>query len=138
MLGVSPTYAELDKTGLDYSEEQFNANMALNPSEWQAELESQTELFDKAGNKLPDELEEQPKSSSRAFLKKLPHLQLPPDIKAAHSIRKVSSVLRQRISNPFCKGKVHNFFIFFIKEYNRINENTENCMVKYFQKTIYQ
>jgi len=65
-----------------------------------AELESQTELFDKAGNKLPDELEEQPKSSSRAFLKKLPHLQLPPDIKAAHSIRKVSSVLRQRISNP--------------------------------------
>jgi len=36
------------------------------------EQESQTELFDKAGNKLPDELEEQPKSSSRAFLKNSP------------------------------------------------------------------
>ena len=25
VLGVSPTYDELDKTGIDYSEEQFNA-----------------------------------------------------------------------------------------------------------------
>jgi|GEM_PF-5496250 hypothetical protein len=36
------------------------------------ELKSQTELSDKPGNKLPDELEEQPKSSSRAFLKNSP------------------------------------------------------------------
>ena len=67
VLGVSPTYAELDKTGLDYSEEQFNANMALNPSEWQAELESQTELFDKVGKKLPAELEEQRQLLIKSF-----------------------------------------------------------------------
>jgi phosphoenolpyruvate carboxykinase (GTP) len=67
VLGVSPTYAELDKTGLDYSEEQFNANMALNPSEWQAELESQTELFDKVGKKLPAELEEQRQILIKSF-----------------------------------------------------------------------
>ena len=67
VLGVSPTYAELDKTGLDYSEEQFNANMALNPSDWQAELESQTELFDQGGKKLPDELEEQRQLLIKSF-----------------------------------------------------------------------
>ena len=67
VLGVSPTYTELDKTGLDYSEEQFNANMALNPSEWQAELESQTELFDKVGKKLPVELEEQRQLLIKSF-----------------------------------------------------------------------
>ena len=53
--------------GLDYSEEQFNANMALNPSEWQAELESQTELFDKVGKKLPAELEEQRQLLIKSF-----------------------------------------------------------------------
>ena len=67
VLGVSPTYDELDKTGLDYSEEQFNANMALNPSEWKAELESQTELFDKVGKKLPAELEEQRQILIKSF-----------------------------------------------------------------------
>ena len=67
VLGVSPTYDELDKTGIDYSEEQFNANMALNPSEWKAELESQTELFDKVGKKLPAELEEQRQILIKSF-----------------------------------------------------------------------
>ena len=67
VLGVSPTYDELDKTGLDYSEEQFNANMALNPSEWKAELESQTELFDKVGKKLPAALEEQRQTLLKSF-----------------------------------------------------------------------
>ena len=46
---------------------QFNANMALNPSEWQAELESQTELFDKVGKKLPAELEEQRQLLIKSF-----------------------------------------------------------------------
>jgi phosphoenolpyruvate carboxykinase (GTP) len=67
VLGVSPTYAELDKTGLDYSEEQFNTNMTLNKSEWQAELASQTELFDKVGAKLPKELEEMRQTLIKAF-----------------------------------------------------------------------
>ncbi len=67
VLGTSPTYAELDKTGIEYTEEQFNTNMALNASEWKAELESQTELFDKVGAKLPAELEEQRQSLLKSF-----------------------------------------------------------------------
>ena len=67
-LGISPAYSELDLDGLtDYSEEQFNKNMALTPSEWQAELESQTELFDSVGSKLPAELESQRKSLIAKF-----------------------------------------------------------------------
>ena len=66
-LGVSPSYAELDKTGLDYSEETFATNMQLNKSEWQAELASQTELFDKVGSKLPKELEAMRQSLIKAF-----------------------------------------------------------------------
>ena len=58
-LGVSPKYSELDLTGLDYTEEQFNDNMHLSASEWKAELESQTELFNMVGDKLPAELEAQ-------------------------------------------------------------------------------
>ncbi len=67
VLGTSPTYAELDKTGIEYTEEQFNTNMALNASEWKAELESQTELFDKVGAKLPAQLEEQRQSLLKSF-----------------------------------------------------------------------
>ncbi len=67
VLGTSPTYAELDKTGIDYTEEQFNTNMALNASEWKAELESQTELFDKVGAKLPAQLEAQRQSLLKSF-----------------------------------------------------------------------
>ncbi|MEG2248383.1 MAG: phosphoenolpyruvate carboxykinase domain-containing protein, partial [Akkermansia sp.] len=66
-LGVSPTYAELDKTGLDYNEAQFDTNMILNKSEWQAELTSQTELFEKVGNKLPQELENQRQILIKSF-----------------------------------------------------------------------
>ena len=67
-LGVSPSYNELDLTGLEgYTEETFETNMALNPSEWQAELASQTELFDKIGSKLPASLEEQRQTLIKAF-----------------------------------------------------------------------
>ena len=57
-LGISPAYNELDLEGLEgYDEAAFNTNMALSTSEWQAELESQTELFNMVGDKLPAELE---------------------------------------------------------------------------------
>ncbi|MBQ4593961.1 MAG: phosphoenolpyruvate carboxykinase (GTP), partial [Akkermansia sp.] len=59
-LGISPTYDELDTEGLKgYDEAAFNTNMALSESEWKAELESQTELFNMVGDKLPAELEAQ-------------------------------------------------------------------------------
>ncbi len=59
-LGISPTFEELDTDGLKgYDEAAFNTNMALSESEWKAELESQTELFNMVGDKLPAELEAQ-------------------------------------------------------------------------------
>ncbi len=59
-LGISPTFEELDTEGLKgYDEAAFNTNMALSESEWKAELESQTELFNMVGDKLPAELEAQ-------------------------------------------------------------------------------
>jgi phosphoenolpyruvate carboxykinase (GTP) len=59
-LGISPAFSELDTEGLNgYDEAAFNTNMALSESEWKAELESQTELFNMVGDKLPAELEAQ-------------------------------------------------------------------------------
>jgi len=56
-LGVSPSFSELNLNGVDFTEEEFNTNMELIPSEWKAELESQTELFESMGTKLPAALE---------------------------------------------------------------------------------
>lgn len=62
-LGISPAFGELDTEGLEgYDEGRFNENMTLSSSEWQAELESQTELFNMVGDKLPAELEAQRKT----------------------------------------------------------------------------
>ena len=59
-LGISPTFEELDTDGLKgYDEAAFNTNMTISASEWKAELESQTELFNTVGDKLPAELEAQ-------------------------------------------------------------------------------
>ena len=66
-LGISPTWAELDTEGLNYTEEDFNMNMTLSPTEWKAELESQTELFASMGDKLPAELEAQRVKLLNAF-----------------------------------------------------------------------
>ncbi len=58
-LGVSPTFAEINTNGLEYTEADFETNNKLVASEWQAELTSQTELFESMGDKLPAELEAQ-------------------------------------------------------------------------------
>ncbi|MBQ9096062.1 MAG: phosphoenolpyruvate carboxykinase (GTP), partial [Akkermansia sp.] len=59
---------ELDTEGLKgYDEAAFNTNMALSESEWKAELESQTELFNMVGDKLPAELEAQRQSMLAKF-----------------------------------------------------------------------
>ena len=41
--------------------------MALSESEWKAELESQTELFNMVGDKLPAELEAQRQATLAKF-----------------------------------------------------------------------
>ena len=59
-LGISPTFEELDTDGLKgYDKAAFETNMTISASEWKAELESQTELFNTVGDKLPAELEAQ-------------------------------------------------------------------------------
>ena len=59
-LGISPSFEELDTEGLEgYDKAAFDTNMTISASEWKAELESQTELFNTVGDKLPAELEAQ-------------------------------------------------------------------------------
>ena len=55
-IGTVPTYSDINTGGLDYSETDFNAVMALNKDEWQTEVDGQQEFFDKVGDKLPADL----------------------------------------------------------------------------------
>ncbi len=55
-IGWMPRYGEFDWTGLDYPREQFAACMKIDPSEWQRELISQTELFLQLHDRVPKEL----------------------------------------------------------------------------------
>jgi phosphoenolpyruvate carboxykinase (GTP) len=55
-IGTVPTFDDINTDGLDFSEEDFNAVMAINKDEWQAEVDGQQEFFDKVGAKLPAEL----------------------------------------------------------------------------------
>jgi phosphoenolpyruvate carboxykinase (GTP) len=56
-VGVSPTFAEFNTEGLDgFTEESFNAVMALDNAEWQAEIAGQEEFFASVGDALPKEL----------------------------------------------------------------------------------
>lgn len=66
-LGVSPSFNELNLTGVDFTEDEFNTNMELVSSEWKAELESQTELFESMGAKLPAALEAERQKLLAAF-----------------------------------------------------------------------
>ena len=61
LAGNDPAHADtmLEALQKGYDEAAFNTNMALSESEWKAELESQTELFNMVGDKLPAELEAQ-------------------------------------------------------------------------------
>ncbi len=56
--GVSPTYEELNCTGLNFSQDQFNTVTSFDKAAWQAELKLHTELFTQLKHHLPKELEE--------------------------------------------------------------------------------
>ena len=56
--GVSPTYEELNWTGLNFSKDQFNTVTSFDKAGWQAELKLHTELFTQLKHHLPKELEE--------------------------------------------------------------------------------
>jgi phosphoenolpyruvate carboxykinase (GTP) len=55
--GVSPTYGELNWTGLDFSKDQFNTVTNFDKPAWQAELKLHNELFTQLKYHLPKELE---------------------------------------------------------------------------------
>jgi phosphoenolpyruvate carboxykinase (GTP) len=58
IFGVSPTYAEINWTGLDFSQAQFDSVTSIDKAAWQQELGLHTELFTQLAYHLPKELEE--------------------------------------------------------------------------------
>jgi len=56
VFGVSPSYAELNWTGLNFSAEQFKTVTHIDKAAWQQELKLHTELFEQLAYHLPTEL----------------------------------------------------------------------------------
>ncbi|TNE73516.1 phosphoenolpyruvate carboxykinase (GTP) [bacterium] len=54
-LGWMPRYKDIDWTGLDFSEEEFNNLMEIDAESWKKEILSHEELFEKLYDKLPKE-----------------------------------------------------------------------------------
>ena len=54
-----PTKEDLDLTGLEISDEELNAALAVSAEEWSAELPGIDEWLAKFGDKLPAEVREQ-------------------------------------------------------------------------------
>jgi phosphoenolpyruvate carboxykinase (GTP) len=57
-LGVSPAYSEINWTGLDFSQTQFDSVTSLDKDAWKQEFALHTELFTQLAYHLPKELEE--------------------------------------------------------------------------------
>ncbi|NIP97558.1 MAG: phosphoenolpyruvate carboxykinase (GTP), partial [Akkermansiaceae bacterium] len=58
-IGTVPNYDEMNFEGLDFSEDDWNALMALKPGEWQQELDTQQDFLEKIGEKLPQEIKDE-------------------------------------------------------------------------------
>ena len=56
VFGVSPTYEELNWTGLNFTAEQFKTVTSIDKVAWQAELKLHAELFDQLKHHLPQAL----------------------------------------------------------------------------------
>ena len=56
LMGVTPSYADLTWTGLDFSAEQFSTVTSMDKAAWQAELALHTELFKQLEHHLPQAL----------------------------------------------------------------------------------
>ena len=56
VFGVSPTYEELNWTGLNFTAEQFKTVTSIDKAAWQAELKLHAELFDQLKHHLPQAL----------------------------------------------------------------------------------
>jgi phosphoenolpyruvate carboxykinase (GTP) len=58
VFGVSPSYEELNWTGLNFTADQFKSVTSIDKAAWQAELKLHSELFQQLSYHLPKELEE--------------------------------------------------------------------------------
>jgi phosphoenolpyruvate carboxykinase (GTP) len=57
LFGVSPTYEEIEWSGLDFSRAQFDSVTHIDKADWQAELGLHSELFTLLAHHLPQELQ---------------------------------------------------------------------------------
>jgi phosphoenolpyruvate carboxykinase (GTP) len=58
LFGISPTYEEVNWTGLDFSRAQFDAVTSMDPAAWKEELALHSQLFEQLHYHLPRELSE--------------------------------------------------------------------------------
>jgi phosphoenolpyruvate carboxykinase (GTP) len=58
LFGVSPTYEELNWTGLNFSADQFKSVISIDKAAWEKELQLHSELFKQLEYHLPQELAE--------------------------------------------------------------------------------
>jgi phosphoenolpyruvate carboxykinase (GTP) len=56
MFGTTPSYGDLNWTGVDFSVEQFTTITSIDKDAWREELKLHAELFDKLAYRLPQEL----------------------------------------------------------------------------------
>ena len=56
LFGLSPSYGDINWSGLDFTASQFEGVMDINKADWQAELKLHDELFTKLAYRLPTEL----------------------------------------------------------------------------------
>lgn len=57
-IGYMPTYQDINWSGMDFSEQQFHTVTDLNKADWEKELASNDELFERLGRKVPDALKQ--------------------------------------------------------------------------------
>jgi phosphoenolpyruvate carboxykinase (GTP) len=56
MFGTTPSYQDLNWTGVDFTEAQFQQITSIDKDAWREELKLHSELFDKLAYRLPQEL----------------------------------------------------------------------------------
>jgi phosphoenolpyruvate carboxykinase (GTP) len=56
MFGTTPTYGDLNWTGIEFTTEQFTQITSIDKDAWREELKLHSELFDKLAYRLPQEL----------------------------------------------------------------------------------
>ncbi len=66
-LGMHPTFSDIDWNGISFSEHDFDHIMSISDDEWDLELDSHKELFDKLADHLPQEFNSRREKFLAAF-----------------------------------------------------------------------